>query len=347
MAGAIEMAAEEVNATGGLEVAGKKHKVTVIRYDDKSKPSDAVTGMNRLIYEDRAKYVYTFSSASQLAVAQTATDNKVITIVQAYAAKALDKAYPYAFRTVITTNEFAGPQTKWLAQKLKARRVGVLFPNNESGQQIAADFAKAYGAAGGPVVQEFFEGDRVDFAPLLTRLMEKKIDAIDLDGNSPTTAGLILKQARELGFKGPVVRTGGESTQDIIDVAGKTASEGLYVHLPADFNDPPVAAFKQQFDQKYKVALSAAAVPTYVSTKLLLAAIQKAGSAENTEAVGRALEQVRDAPSMLGPVNWITPKDLAGNPYGTRHQILTRFYIGQVRAGKVAVVATCDLQSCS
>src|SRR5690606_26772809 len=106
---------------------------------------------------------------------------------------------PYTFRPNVTTVEVAQPQVEWLAKSQGIKKVGALFPNDETGQQIAKDLAAAYKSAGADLVAtEFFERDRVDFVPLLTRIAARGVDAIELDGNSPTTAGLIVKQAREI-----------------------------------------------------------------------------------------------------------------------------------------------------
>lgn len=347
LAGAAELAAEDVNAAGGLIIAGKKHKVAVVRFDDKLKASEAVTGINRLVYEDKIKVALTVASVSQLAISQIATDNKVISLTQAFTSKALEKEYPYTFRTAYTSNEFALPQMRWLASKLGAKKVGVLFPNDEGGQQVAADFARAYGAVGITLAKEFFEqGGKDDFAPLLTRLIEQKVDAIDLDGTSPVTAGLIVKQSRELGFKGAIIRTGNESTDDIMKVAGKAASEGLYVHTPANLKDPHVAPYKKRFEDKYKIGMPAGSVLMYASIKVLFAAMQKAGTAEDTAKIVKAYEEMKDVDTIAGKANWVTPRDTAGKEYGFRRQILTDFYIARVRNSELEVAATCTIDGC-
>src|SRR3979490_1482566 len=48
MQGAAELAAEDVNSKGGLEVGGKKYQVEVIAYDDHYKAADALTAFNRM-----------------------------------------------------------------------------------------------------------------------------------------------------------------------------------------------------------------------------------------------------------------------------------------------------------
>ena len=103
----------------------------------------------------------------------------------------------------------------------------------KSGQQVGAANEAAYEAVGAKfVAKEFFERERVDFVPLLTRVLAQNIDAFELDGNAPQTAGLLVKQLRELGFKGPIIRTGGDATADILKIAGKDATENVYVHQP-------------------------------------------------------------------------------------------------------------------
>nr|WP_319016857.1 ABC transporter substrate-binding protein [Diaphorobacter aerolatus] len=54
---ATELAADDVNAKGGLDVGGKKYKVKVVPYDDKYQAGEAVTAANRLVFEDKVKYV--------------------------------------------------------------------------------------------------------------------------------------------------------------------------------------------------------------------------------------------------------------------------------------------------
>ena len=222
MKNAAEIAADQVNEAGGLDVGGKKYRVQVVAYDDKYQANEAVTVANRLVFEDKVRYVIgPVGSAPVLAIQPMTEKNKVIVMTLGFTAKALAADKPFTFRPNVTTAEVSQPQIDWLVKSQGLRKVGALFPNDETGQQIALDLEAAYKKAGAALsVKEFFERDRVDFVPVLTRMMARGIDAIELDGNSPTTAGLIVKQARELGFEGRIVRTGGPATQEIVNVAG-------------------------------------------------------------------------------------------------------------------------------
>ena len=257
MENAAELAADEANANGGLEIGGKRYKISVVAYDDRYKANDAVTAMNRLIFEDQVRIVIgPMGSAPAVAVLPLATDNKLLTIEMAFTPNAIGKQFPYTFRPVLTTGEMSDPQLRWVVAKTGAKKVGALFPNDESGQQVAIQVGAAYQKAGAELLTGFFERDRVDFAPLLAKLLAQGVDMIELDGNSPQTAGLMVKQARELGFKGAIVRTAGDATADILAVAGKEAAEGMYLHQSNDFDAPKMKDYARRYAAKGRGALN-------------------------------------------------------------------------------------------
>jgi len=284
MKNAAEIAADQVNQAGGLEVGGKKYQVSVVAYDDKYQANEAVTVANRLVFEDKVRYIIgPVGSAPVLAIQPITEKNGVIVMTLGFTAKALGPEKSYTFRPNVTTAEVSQPQIDWLVKAQGLKKVGALFPNDETGQQIAADLEAAYKKAGAALaVKEFFERDRVDFVPLLTRMMARGIDAIELDGNSPTTAGLIVKQARELGFEGKIVRTGGPATQEIVNVAGQEAAEGMFVHTPVDPALPSTKAYAERYAAKYKHAMNGFSPAFYDGTNMLFEAMRRAGTVTDT-----------------------------------------------------------------
>lgn len=343
MQGAAELAAEEVNAKGGLEVAGKKYKIEVVAYDDKYKAADALTAMNRLAFDDGVKYVVgPLGSAPALAVLPVSTENKMITMTMAFTPKALSADFKYSFRPVIPSDVFSDPQIKWVVEKLGGKRIGGLFPNDESGQQVGAANEKAYEAAGAKfVAKEFFERERVDFVPLLTRVLAQKIDVFELNGNSPQTAGLLVKQLREMGFKGPIIRTGGDATADIVKVAGKAAAENVYVHQPIDLASPAIQNYTKRFEDKYKIPLNAFSPFFYANLEMLFEAMRRAGTVTDTDKVRTALLALKDFDTVLGKVNWTGQAQWKSN-----QQLDAPFYVAVVKDGKPVVQAKCTPAKC-
>ncbi|GGE34514.1 ABC transporter substrate-binding protein [Agaricicola taiwanensis] len=343
MKGAAELAAEDVNKAGGLDVGGKKYKIRLISYDDQFKSSEAITAMNRLIAEDKVKIVMgPMGSAPAVALAPITSQAKVITITMAFTPKAMNADTPYAFRPVLPTGIFAKPQADWVVKKLGVTKIAGLFPNDETGQAIFKDNEIAYEAVGAKfVAKEVFERERTDFTPLLIRIMSTDAEAIELDGNSPQTAGLIVKQARELGWDKPIIRTGGDATADILSVAGKEAAEGVYVHQPLNLGMPETKAFVDRWKETYKTEINGFTPFFYVNMHMLFEGMKKAGTVDDTDKILEATLALKDFPSVLGPVNW-TGKE----QFGRNHQLSAPFYVGQIRNGQAETIATCDANTC-
>ena len=340
---ATELAADDVNAKGGLDVAGKKYKVKVIPYDDKYQAGEAVTAANRLVFEDKVKYIIgPVGSAGALAVTPIVDKNKVVMLTLGFTDKALGKDKPFNFRPNLTTMETSQPQINWIVKAKGIKKVGGLFPNDETGQQIAQDLEKAYVKAGAQLnAKEFFERERVDMMPLLTRLMAKGVDAIELDGNAPGTAGLIVKQARELGFKGLIIRSGGPATPEIVNVAGTSAANGMLVNTPIDPANAAVKAYADRYFARYKKRMNGFSPAFYDGTHMLLQAMTTAGTTADTDRVRVALENTKDFKGILGTLNWT-----GAEVYGTAHQISAPFYIARVQDGQEVIEATCSLTEC-
>lgn len=343
MKNAAEIAADEVNAKGGLEVAGKKYKVNVIAYDDKYQANEAVTVANRLVFEDKVKFIIgPVGSAAVLAIQPITEKNKVIVLTLGFTSKALGADKPYTFRPNVTTAEVSQPQIDWLVKSQGLKKVGALFPNDETGQQIAKDLTAAYKKAGAQLAAtEFFERDRVDFVPQLTRMLARGIDAIELDGNSPTTAGLIVKQAREIGFTGKIVRTGGPATQEIVNVAGANAAKGMFVHTPMNPDLPATKAYMTKYAAKYSHAMNGFSPAFYDGTKILFEAMRKAGTVTDTDAIRKEMENISGFEGALGKSSW-TGKDM----YGSNHQLDAPFYVAEVVDGKEVIRAMCTVSGC-
>lgn len=340
---ATELAADDVNAKGGLDVGGKKYKVKVIAYDDKYQAGEAVTAANRLVFEDKVKYVIgPVGSAAALAVGPITEKNKVIMMTLGFTDKALTAEKPFSFRPNLTTMETSQPQIDWIVKAKNVKKVGALFPNDETGQQIAQDLEKAYVKAGAQMnAKEFFERERVDMMPLLTRIMAKGVDAIELDGNAPGTAGLIVKQARELGFKGVIIRSGGPATTEIVNVAGVGATNGMLVNTPINPANTQVKAYAERYFAKYKKRMNGFSPAFYDGTHMLFQAMSQAGSTTDTDKVRVALEGIKDFKGILGSLNW-TGKEV----YGSNHQISAPFYVARVQDGQEVVESTCTLSAC-
>lgn len=340
---ATEMAAEDFNSRGGLNVQGQRYQVEIVKYDGKFKPADSAAAMNRIVFEDKIKLVMGPQGAATVYATQgLATENKVITMMFGWSPRIISPQTPYQFGITISDREFARPQIEWIAKRLKAKKIGGLLPNDEGGQQGAKTLKEIYESVGTPFVSELFDRDRVDFAPLLTRLVGQGVDVIELDGNTPGTAGSIIKQVREMGFTGPIVRTGGPATKEILAIAGPENAEGIYFHSAVNPASPKFIAFKQRYAAKYgdKADMNGFTPAFYDGASVLLSAVEKAGTVSDTDKIRDAIENIK-FDGVQGPLIWT-----GRETYGIAHQIVGNFYIMQLKGGKEEAVAECTITGC-
>lgn len=342
MLNGLKLAAEDHNSAGGLKVGDTTYKIEVIAYDDAYKANEAVTAANRLVHEDKVKFMIgPVGAAPALAIQPITEQAKVIIMTLGFSNKILSAATPYTFRPNLTTAEISQPQIDWLVANQGVKTVGGLFPNDETGQQVAKDVQAAYTKAGADLsAVEFFERDRVDFVPLLTRIISEGVDAIELDGNAPATTGQIVQQARDLGFEGLLIRTGGPATQDIINVAGVDAVEGMLVHSGFNPAIEKAAAYQARHEAAYG-PMNGFSPFFYDGSRMLFAAMQAAGTVEDTDAVREKLREIKDFDGVQGKLNW------GGEAvYGSNQQVDAPYFIARIEGGKEVIVATCNLQAC-
>ena len=81
-ANAVKMAAEEINAKGGIKAGADTYKLNVIAYDDKANPTEGTNAVRKLIDRDSAQYIVGFCcSGPTSAVASFIGKEKVLMLV--------------------------------------------------------------------------------------------------------------------------------------------------------------------------------------------------------------------------------------------------------------------------
>ena len=334
--GAAKIAAMEVNAKGGLKVGGKAYKIEVISYDDQYKAALAVSGATRLIEQDKVKIIVgPMGSAATLAVKPLIEKNKILAIIGAYSDKALDAETKYSFRGFPTTVEYGTQIVEWLKKNKPAlKTVAQLEANDETGWFSQKLLKGYYESAGYKFVSsELFERNTKDFQPVLTRILTTNPDIFELGSIPSATAGLVVRQARELGFKGQFVKIGGPGVPQLVAAAGKEFAEGLIGYTAADVTKKYYKDLEAQYAKVLKPPMGEFVVYFYDQVQMLLNAIQTAGTVDDTDKIAAALEKQSPYKGVQGTIRWGGMKS-----YGSNHQILTPVYIGTIKNGEQEII---------
>jgi branched-chain amino acid transport system substrate-binding protein len=327
--------AAEVNASGGLDIGGKKYQVQIIAYDDQYKAADAVAAYTRLLNQDGVKYLMILATPSTMALKERIEDDKVLALTSSGVVKSVTADDKYMVRELSILADYVPPFYAWLKDNLKERRAVIVDPNDDSGwdaTQLADKHLRANGFE--VVATEMFERSQKDFAPLITRLMGMGVDLIELASTPPATAGLFVRQARELGYKGKFIKGGGPAPKEIVDAAGKDAAEGMYNLIYVDTSTDGYKRLATEYRKAIGQEPNEMVVNFYDGTNVLLHAIQKGGDVNDPAKARAAFAQVLPMPSVQG-----APLIYGGMATsGALNQILTVGFIGEIRNGVPVVV---------
>ncbi|OZI66224.1 ABC transporter substrate-binding protein [Bordetella genomosp. 11] len=335
----VQMAIDEANAQGGLKIGGKTYKPELVMYDDKYTATGGRTAAERLVNYDKVKFIIgPIGTPSAMAVVPITNQAKTIVLSNGYAPDILKQGGQngYNFRSMNSNVEFGPAMVKWLKETHPTvKKVALIVPNDATGQVVMPTLGQTYKDNGYTVWSESYERGSKEFTPLLTRMMAQGVDILDLNLNAPGEAGLLVKQARQIGYKGLIWQVGGPGIDEINDIAGPYA-EGFMSYDVFDFREPSAQKFIETYKKHWGGVINAQTPGWYNSAKILFKALENAGTVTDTDKVRGALESLGgyDA-GIYGPVVWGGQK-----AYGVNRQLLNKFWITQIKDGKPQTITT-------
>jgi branched-chain amino acid transport system substrate-binding protein len=335
----MQMAIDEVTAAGGIKVGDKTYLPKQVMYDDQYSAAGGRIAAQRLINSDGVKFIVgPIGSPSVLSAIAVTTAAQALVLSDGFSPAILKNTAksPFNFRAMNSTVEFGPPMIKWYHQHYpNAKKVALIAPNDAVGQSVVPQLEAYYKQNGFTVWTELYDRGTKEFTPLLTRMMAQNVDLLDLNSNAPGESGLLVKQARQAGYKAAIWQVGGPSVDEIMEIAGPLANGFISMNV-FDFSDPTAQKFLKTYKAKYGDGVLNAQTPVwYNATKILFEAMRRAGSLDVTK-VRDSLEHLDgyDA-GPFGPVRW------GGNAeYGVNHQLLLKTWITEVKDGKQIVADT-------
>src|SRR3990172_1021967 len=215
----IQMAVERINQEGGL--LGKK--VVVIVEDDQGKPEEAATAVKKLINQDKVIAVLgEVASSRSLAAAPICQEAKIPMITPSSTNPEVTRKGDYIFR-VCFIDPFQGEvMAKFAYNTLKIKRAAILRDiKNDYSVGLADYFKDIFTKLGGQIVadESYSEGD-IDFRAQLTSVKTKNPETIFVPGYY-TEVGLLVRQARDLGFKIPIIGGDGWDSPKLVEIGGE------------------------------------------------------------------------------------------------------------------------------
>ncbi len=332
MAGAAELAAAEVNAAGGVTINGKKCKIAVVSYDSKYTADGAAAGANALASEGIKIIIGPVGSPEATGIKPVAARNEQLSWNAAYAKNALDPKYPLVFHVAPGPASWSDAMVKHALKHFpQIKSVALVAPNDQGGTDIASVDAVAYRNNGVKATEEYYQRGTTNFAPIITRLLATNPDAVDTASSPPGDAGVIVKQLRLAGFKGPIGRLGGPGTEEILRVSGG-------IDVLKDFywfETVAVTDEMREIDTIYRKLLGKEPVGgtalwgNLPAARMTMKAIVNAGTVEDAGKVAAELRKLAVVDPNMGKGVWSGQKQ-----YGINQELFFPFGVGIIKDGK-------------
>ena len=311
----VKMAVEEVNAQGGLVVAGVRHPVQIVERDTRSDVNTAVAGATALVRDAGVKFIVGPATGVETGPALEITQRaKVIelsasSILQGVLTKENTSAtgnrrHLFMVQTGSDVREFLTITTS-LKNLGGPKRHATIISNDANGDFIGKRVEEAIERAGATLVLPtvLYEPGTTDYSPYLTKIRQAKPDHLNIWW-LPTDGINILQQARQLNTASSYFISGPEP----LDVVQRVpdADRVLIACSPicrGITTTPETKAFWERYvklvgaNAKFGAAAGGAAW-YYEGTRMLFKAMQTAGNIDNTDEIAAALAKTQVAGSL-------------------------------------------------
>jgi branched-chain amino acid transport system substrate-binding protein len=303
---AVELGLKEVNDAGGI----RGRKVELMIYDDRLNPQEAVAIANKLIEKDKVVGVVSGSYSGPTRVSAPIFQKAGMPMVAGYAVHpdvtwdpTQKRPNDFCFRNGFLGEIEGAAAAEFAVKNLKAKRISLIFMDNDFGRAISSGFAERAEKLGATILTKQmykFPGEK-DFRPFLTRIKEGNPDVIFAAGYYNEAAS-IVRQAKELGIKSQILGEEGFDSPKFLEIAG-SAAEGVIIATNLDRDDPRplVQNFLKNYRKTYNEDADMVGASSYDAFMILVKAIEKAGT--DAKAIQKALLETKDYNGLTGKIS--------------------------------------------
>jgi branched-chain amino acid transport system substrate-binding protein len=284
----------------------KKYEFEIIYEDSKGLAKEGVLATQKLVNTNKVSAIIGDNvSAPTMAIVPVTDKSRVVLLSPSASSPKLSGISKYFFRVYPSDTAEGSLMAETAYNKLHLRSVGVLYVNNDFGVGLRDVFSKEFAALGGNIaVAEGYSQEQTDFRTILTTAKDMNPDGLYLAGYYKD-GGLILKQARELGFTTSMLGATTHEDPQLIAIAGNAAEGLVYPYstgYDAQSQRDVVKGFIGQFQNRYKRDPGLIAALGYDCTNLLVRAVEDRGA--SAEAIRAYLADVNDFPGAAGNISF-------------------------------------------
>ena len=303
----VKLAVQEINKAGGFQVGDTIYTIKLIERDTKSEVANTIAVTNELVNDFGVKVIFgpaTLGEPEATVITQRAQVLHFCPCQEREqgALSSLEKAQGesrWAFQTLLPFS---------LLIEQGAQNFGVEYPqfssmalicqNSVTGRNICEQTRDAYAAEGVEIIGDiqYFPVGTVDYKPYLTNLIQGDPDYL-FNYDNPENTATIVRQALELGVgRLQLVTLPANLVRALV---GRELTVPVSAGAAPRQEVQPTSQKAADYFERYKAYLGKNLPPaafvslfTYDYVYMVAAAMQQAGTVDDTTAIAEALEQL-------------------------------------------------------
>lgn len=291
-ANGLDMAVNELNAAGGIDIKGQNYKFKLVKLDDMIDPTQAVMNARRLKERHDAVAVFNPVTSTELAIMSINQQKGREFLMMAYSSSPGISKLNNELTIVVppTFSVYAQIFSQW-AWDEGYRKAGILLTNENYGQEWTKFFRNFWEKNGGKVTSVMpanYYTD-TDFSAQISAVLATHPDVMVIGGPSATTA-LVIEQSRNLGFKGGFVLIDQAKLDWISHILKGTdlMKDAVGVAAVSSLPGPITPRFNKTYTENYKGMVTWEVCLHYGAAKAIARAIEAAGTVDDIRAIRKA-----------------------------------------------------------
>lgn len=290
----FNLAVDEVNGAGGVEVGGRRYRVELRTYDTRGNPAEGASAMQRLTTVDRVPVVLgELSSGVAAAIAPIAQDNEVPFIMTVPTGPNLTKqGNRFLFRVNAHNDMLSVALAEFIARQ-GWQPLSALAWNNDAGRGgvdgmrrlLPQGFAMGYIA--------YFNVGEVDFSAHITNIRNSNARAVLLLMDEEPGA-LAIAQMRAANLPVQLVGTLAMGSDRFLQRLDAARLNGMvqYNSFPPNSAAPRIRNFSERYRARFNEEAHGFAAQSYDGLMVALAAMRAAGSVSDARRIRDALARI-------------------------------------------------------
>lgn len=298
-ANGLKMAVDDINARGGITIDGEKHTFKLETFDDMIDPTAAVNNARRMYSRSDVRVIFNpvFNTIAPLMEINEQRGSEFL--MMAYTStpavdefeNTLAASIPPPFTAYVRAFAEIGWERGW-------RKGGMVVTLGAYGDEWREAFKEHWvNDLGGEIVADKpanYYTD-TDFSSQLSAALSENPDFLLIGGPSEPT-GLVIEQARNLGFKGGFILVDQAKMDYIADVVfdgDLSLMDGVIgVCRVLDVPTQVVKDFNKRYEETYGVHNTFEAMLNYSTINIIFDAMEKAGTVDDPKAIKAAIPEV-------------------------------------------------------